>query len=41
MTTLDSEETTMYVKLIDVRLHRNLSIQEFIEAFTIYKNVIC
>ena len=31
----------MYVKPRDVRLRRDLSIQEFIEAFTIYKNVIC
>ena len=27
----------MYVKPRDVRLRRDLSIQEFIEAFTIYK----
>jgi hypothetical protein len=38
---VDSEETIMYVKLRDVRLHRDLSIQGFKEAFTIYKNVIC
>ena len=31
----------MYVKLRNVRLHRDLSIQGFKEAFTIYKNVIC
>ena len=29
----------MYVKPSDVRLHRDLSIQECIEAFTIYKNI--
>jgi hypothetical protein len=38
---VDSEGTTMYVKPRDVRLHLDLSIQEFIEAFTIYKNIIC
>ena len=31
----------MYVKPRDVRLHRGLSIQEFLAAFTIYRNVIC
>ena len=42
MTTLDSDRTVMYVKPKDVRLHRDLSIQEFfLEAFTIYQNVIC
>ena len=36
---VDSEGTTMYVKPRDVRLHLDLSIQEFIEAFTIYKKL--
>jgi hypothetical protein len=34
---VDSEGATMYVKPSDVRLHRDLSIQDCIEAFTIYK----
>jgi hypothetical protein len=41
MITLDSEGTTMYVKPRDVCLHRDLSIQEFIEASTIYQHAIC
>ena len=41
MTTLDLEGATMYMTPRDVRLHRDLLIQEFIEAFTIYQHVIC
>lgn len=33
--------TVVFAKPKDLRLQRNLNIQEFIEAFTVYKNIVC
>ncbi|CAG2233324.1 unnamed protein product [Mytilus edulis] len=37
----ESDGSVLLIKHRDPRLQRNLSIQEFLEAFNIYKNIIC
>ncbi|CAC5368602.1 unnamed protein product [Mytilus coruscus] len=37
----ESDGSVLFIKHRDPRLQRNLSIQEFLEAFNIYKNIIC